>query len=65
MKMEWKTCSFCEGEIEPGCGKKYVKKDGSIMHFCSSKCEKNFKLGRVGRRLRWTNIFRRITKGQQ
>jgi len=32
--MEWKTCSFCGGKIEPGTGKKYVKKDGSVMFFC-------------------------------
>jgi large subunit ribosomal protein L24e len=32
----------------------YVKKDGSIMFFCSSKCQHNQKLGRVPRRVEWT-----------
>ncbi len=36
-----RTCSFCHKEIEEGTGKMYVKKDGSIYFFCSSKCEKN------------------------
>lgn len=58
--MEWKTCSFCDGKIEPGTGKKYVKKDGSVMHFCSSKCEKNFKLKRVARRLKWTPLYHKL-----
>jgi large subunit ribosomal protein L24e len=32
----------------------YVKKDGSVMYFCSSKCQNNHKLGRVPRRVEWT-----------
>ncbi len=32
----------------------YVKKDGSIYFFRSSKCEKNMiKLGRVPRKVKW------------
>jgi len=34
-------CSFCKEDIEKGTGKIYVKKDGKILNFCSSKCEKN------------------------
>lgn len=37
-----RTCSFCNKEIEEGTGKMYVKKDGSIYFFCSSKCEKTW-----------------------
>jgi ribosomal protein L24E len=33
----------------------YVKKDGTIYNFCSSKCKKNnLHLGREGRRQKWT-----------
>ena len=39
-----RTCSFCNKEIEEGTGKMYVKKDGSIYFFCSSKCEFQEKL---------------------
>jgi large subunit ribosomal protein L24e len=52
------VCSFCGDEIEPGTGKMYVKKDGAIFYFCSSKCERNqLKLGRVPRRVKWTKRY--------
>lgn len=51
-----RTCSFCAGEIEPGTGQLYVKRDGSMFSFCSSSCRKQqLGLGRVGHRLRWTH----------
>jgi large subunit ribosomal protein L24e len=34
-------CTFCGEQIEPGTGTMYVRKDGTIYHFCSKKCEKN------------------------
>lgn len=50
-----RTCSFCAGEIEPGTGQLFVKRDGSLYSFCSSSCRKQqMGLGRVGHRLRWT-----------
>ncbi|MDY6931468.1 MAG: 50S ribosomal protein L24e [Halobacteriota archaeon] len=51
--MENKKCSFCGTVMELGTGKMYVKKDGSILYFCSSKCEKNNALGRVPRKVDW------------
>ena len=49
-----RTCSFWHKEIEEGTGKMYVKKDGTIYFFCSSKCEKNMiGLGRVPRKVKW------------
>lgn len=51
-----RTCSFCAGEIEPGTGQLFVKRDGSLYSFCSSSCRKQqMGLGRVGHRLRWTH----------
>jgi len=56
--VERRICSFCGNEIEPGTGKMYVKKDGTVLYFCKSKCQKNMlKLGRVPRRVRWTRFF--------
>jgi len=56
--VERKLCSFCGNEIEPGTGKMYVKKDGTILNFCSNKCQKNLlKLSRVPRRTGWTKSF--------
>jgi large subunit ribosomal protein L24e len=50
-----RTCSFCAGDIEPGTGQLFVKRDGSLYSFCSSSCRKQqMGLGRVGHRLRWT-----------
>jgi large subunit ribosomal protein L24e len=50
-----RTCSFCAGDIEPGTGQLFVKRDGSLFSFCSSSCRKQqMGLGRVGHRLRWT-----------
>lgn len=47
-------CSFC-GEEFKASGKMYVKKDGKIFYFCSSKCEKNkIKLGRKSYNTEWT-----------
>lgn len=47
-------CSFCGKNIEAGTGKMFVKRDGSVAYFCSSKCEKNaLKLKRVPRKVGW------------
>lgn len=53
--METRYCSFCGKQLEPGTGKMFVRKDGSILFFDSSKCEKNYlKLGREARNVLWT-----------
>ncbi|MBN2733326.1 MAG: 50S ribosomal protein L24e [Methanomicrobiaceae archaeon] len=57
--VETYVCSFCGEQVEPGTGKMYVKKDGSIFYFCSSKCENNYLLGRVPRRVAWTKAGRK------
>lgn len=53
------TCTFCGEKVEPGTGKMYVRKDGTIFYFCSSKCQNNFRLGRVPRRVEWTEAGRK------
>ena len=53
--METRYCSFCGKKIEYGTGKMFVRKDGTILYFDTSKCEKNYlKLGREPRKVRWT-----------
>ena len=53
--VEKRNCSFCGEDIEPGTGKMFVKKDGTVYTFCSNKCKKNrIDIGRVPRRTRWT-----------
>lgn len=57
--VERKVCSFCGNEIEPGTGRMYVKKDGSVYSFCTHKCYKNMiQLRRVPRRTLWTRQAR-------
>jgi large subunit ribosomal protein L24e len=58
--VERKICSFCGNEIEPGTGKMYVKKDGTIYSFCTHKCYENMiQLRRVPRRTLWTRHARK------
>jgi large subunit ribosomal protein L24e len=60
-----RTCSFCAGEIEPGTGMMFIKRDGTVFHFCTSSCRKQqLHLGRVGHRLKWTraHALRRQTE---
>jgi large subunit ribosomal protein L24e len=53
--VERRKCSFCGNEIEPGTGKIYAKKDGTVFNFCKNKCQKNMiDLKRVPRRVRWS-----------
>lgn len=50
-----RQCSFCAQEIEPGTGSMFVKRDGTVFHFCSGSCRKQqLDLGRVGHRFKWT-----------
>ena len=58
--VERRICSFCGSEIEPGTGKMYVKRDSTIFHFCSTKCQKNLiNLKRSPRRTKWTKKYER------
>jgi len=59
MRLDQRKCSFCGKPIEHGTGKMVVQRDGTVSYFCSSKCEKNVELGRVSRRIRWTNGFKK------
>ena len=53
-----RQCSFCAQEIEPGTGSMFVKRDGTVFHFCSGSCRKQqLHLGRVGHRFKWTRAY--------
>lgn len=55
-------CSFCGNIIEKGTGKMYIKSDGKVLYFCSTKCEKNMlKLKRKPRNLKWTHSYKKET----
>ncbi|MFH1978564.1 MAG: 50S ribosomal protein L24e [Candidatus Aenigmatarchaeota archaeon] len=50
-------CSFCGEAIKEGTGKMFVRTDARVFHFCGSKCQKNQRMGRVGKNLKWTSKF--------
>ena len=59
-------CSFSHKEIPKGKGLMYVKKDGTIYYFYSSKEKKNFmKLKREGRRQKWTPAYTEFQEMQK
>lgn len=46
--------------MEPGTGKLFVKKDGTVLTFDTNKCYKNMvELGRIPRRTTWTRAAAR------
>ncbi|MFO7678147.1 MAG: 50S ribosomal protein L24e [Thermoplasmatota archaeon] len=56
--VEKRNCSFCGNDIEPGTGKIFVKKDGTVLNFCKMKCQKNMlNLKRIPRRIEWTKHY--------
>ncbi len=56
-------CTFCEAQIAQGTGKMYVKKEGRVLYFCGSKCEKNaIQLERKPAKLKWTQTSRKQRK---
>ncbi|MHC1628135.1 MAG: 50S ribosomal protein L24e [Candidatus Nezhaarchaeales archaeon] len=57
------TCTFCGKSIPAGTGIMYVKNDGSILYFCSSKCRKNMlQLRRNPAKVKWAKKTRRTYK---
>lgn len=46
-------CSFCKKMYEFPFGLTLVLNDGSILYFCSSKCRKNWQLGRKSGKVKW------------
>lgn len=52
------NCSFCGHEIQPGTGLWYVRNDGVILRFCSSKCFKYaIKYAKDPSKLKWTRFY--------
>lgn len=50
--MIFMKCTYCKNEFEKGTGKMFVKKDGKIFYYCTSKCEKNSKM-RNAKKVKW------------
>jgi len=42
-----------------GKGRMFVKRSGQVLYFCTSKCNKNFKMGRSPKKRKWTETSRK------
>ncbi len=59
-------CSFCGSPILPGYGITYVKKDGTILRFCSRKCFVSMiKFKRDPRKQTWIRKMQKKLKASQ
>lgn len=47
-------CTFCGTDMKKGTGKMYVQTTGKVFYWCSSKCEKNFGMGRESKDRKWS-----------
>jgi len=47
------VCSFCKTSYEFPRGTTVVQKSGDVTYYCSSKCRKNFEMGRVSKKVKW------------
>lgn len=55
-----RKCFFCGGDISPSHGIAYIRNDGVIQYFCSSKCRKNtLVLKRDPRKYKWTKKYKK------
>jgi large subunit ribosomal protein L24e len=55
-------CSICKSNILKGSGKMFVRNDGKIFYFCGSKCQRNFRLGREAKKLKWITSEKKAKK---
>ncbi|UCG95057.1 MAG: 50S ribosomal protein L24e [archaeon] len=53
-------CSYCGGNVEEGHAILFVKNDGKVLSFCSSKCERSLKMKRDPRKKKWTRTSRKL-----
>ena len=51
--VQQRTCDYTGEDIEPGTGKMFVKRDGTVLWFKDSKAQKNYMMGRESRDLEW------------
>mmetsp|Transcript_105087 Transcript_105087/g.226669 ORF Transcript_105087/g.226669 Transcript_105087/m.226669 type:complete len:146 (+) Transcript_105087:17-454(+) len=62
MVIKTETCAFSEQKIYPGHGSRFVRKDGQLMIFLSSKCAALYHLRKKAAKLTWSLAWRRSNK---
>jgi len=65
MVMKVEICNFSGLKIHPGHGIRYVRSDNKIYTFIDSKCKRSFLMKRNARKIRWTQMWRRLHKKGQ
>jgi large subunit ribosomal protein L24e len=55
-------CIFCSKLQQPGKGVILAMNDGRILYFCSSKCKKNFHMGRNPKKIKWSRPVQKAKK---
>ncbi len=61
-----RTCSFCAKQIEPGRGMTYVRTNGQIFYFCTTKCQKfQIEYKKKPRKQKWTKIAQDIKEKEK
>jgi len=58
-------CSFCGKMYDIHRGLTFVLKSGKILHFCSSKCRKNYRLGRKSEEVNWIRREKKTKKEEK
>ena len=58
-------CTFCKKQYEFPRGLTVVRgSDGMVRYFCSSKCRKNFIMGRDNKKVNWVRKYK-VSKEQE
>ncbi|UCC21003.1 MAG: ribosomal protein L24e family protein [Promethearchaeota archaeon] len=53
-----KKCSFCGYDIPIGRGIMFVRRDGTVLNFCTNKCRKSMlDYKKKARKTRWTAYY--------
>ena len=65
MVIKTNVCAFSEMRIYPGHGISYIRKDGQLVTFFSSKCKSLYLQRKKPAKLTWTVAWRRLNKKTQ
>jgi len=63
--MKNELCNFSGLKIYPGHGVRFVRLDSKIYTLIDSKCKRSFLMKRNPRKIRWTQMWRRLHKKGQ
>mmetsp|Transcript_14968 Transcript_14968/g.16937 ORF Transcript_14968/g.16937 Transcript_14968/m.16937 type:complete len:126 (+) Transcript_14968:203-580(+) len=65
MVVKTDLCSFSEFRVYPGHGIRFVRRDGQLMTFISSKSKSLYDQSKKPAKLTWTVAWRRLNKKMQ